>query len=614
MAVIRQLRRQQQQGVISPPGGEVMLRALTDSHPRYQEFLPRWTRFIDCYEGEHLERYLFQHLRESQKSIDMRRLRLYYLNYCQPVVDLYTHYIFAKPVVRKETPEELLRTPSYEGDVLENLGLGSLSELGDMPESPEASEWANWLRNVDRKGNSIDRYMADAARYAFTFGHVYIVVDMPRLPEGATIRSEADRLKYGQRPYLTTYFPSEMPDWGVDENGEFLWCRFREPLPEKNDPFSPRGGAPIARYGASAFVGSFGPSGRQTPGRYVGPERPMGRVDGIYRTWTRDAWFIHQVENGQAQEIGRGAHPCGRVPVVTLFNKRHSQYPSFGVSLIADICRINIAILNWSSLVDEEVYQKTLNILCMQRDREQKQEVTIGSDNVLEWEGTTAPFFLAPSTDPGAFIASMIDRARDEVYRLAKLGGGLGLVQPQKVPSGIAQAFEFNETNRTLAEHADEIEMAENQIHRIWHAWLGIEWQGTVDYPDDFSVESFADELDIVLKAKQTIRSPTFKREVEKRLVRKMLRNASPLLNQFISAEIEVMPELVITGFGPMYFDPTQQPAATPATAEEISRSPLTPNEDEEEAPAPPKKGEKRPSAKKAKGKNRDSAGDKGGK
>src|SRR5262245_17992731 len=79
-----------------------VLKALASVHPRYVEFCDRWQMYIDMYEGEHLMRYLKKHIRESQKSVDSRSSRLYYLNYCQPVVDLYTHYIFSKPVVRKE--------------------------------------------------------------------------------------------------------------------------------------------------------------------------------------------------------------------------------------------------------------------------------------------------------------------------------------------------------------------------------------------------------------------------------------------------------------------------------------------------------------------------------
>jgi hypothetical protein len=531
--------------------------------------------YIDMYEGEHLMRYLRKHIRESQKSVDARSSRLYYLNYCQPVVDLYTHYIFSKPIVRKENAQEILTTQAWEGDVADYEVLaGSPGEMGGVSLQNESSEWRKWLRDVDRNKSSIDRYMADASRYALIFGHVYILVDMPEL-RGVEIRSEQDRLDQNLRPYLTTYFPNEASDWAVDGDGKLVWIRFKEPLDEKFEPFKPRDPKEKGDNG-----GGYKLTGLST--------RMQGKVpDGKYITWTREGWIRHKVEEGKLTVEGQGVHPIGEVPVAVLYNKKYSQYAFFGTSLLSDIARLNVGILNWASLLDEEIYQKTLNILAVQRQREDRSEIVIGPDNVLEWDGATAPFFLAPSTDPGAFIASQIDRAREEIYRLAKLGGGLGLTTPQRTPSGTAQAFEFNETNRTLAERADEIQLAENTVHRYWHTWLGLEWEGTVDYPEDFSVESFADELDIAMKAKQQVRSPTFKREVERTLARKMLNNVSPAMLTLIGLEIDVMPELVMGPFGPMYFTPGEQPSSTPTTADEISRSPFDQSQEDEETPPP---------------------------
>jgi len=552
---------------------ETLLRALADQHPRYKEFNSRWQQYIDCYEGENLSRYMFRHLRESEESIKKRRERLYYLNFCQPVVDLYTHYIFSKPPVRKESAEEVLYARSFEGDILSSKELaGGYGELGGLPPSEEMSEWRMWMKDVDRQGNSIDRFMADTSRYAFIFGHVYIVVDMPYV-EAGSIATEQDRLNTGMRPYLAYYFPLDVPDFGVDDENRLVWIRFREPLPDKTDPFEIRDKIKKQK---SEFVRTN--VGLQKTPSSVVPE------DAIYRTWTRDSWFVHKVEEGNVELVRKGSHGLGEVPVVPLYHKRHSRFPAFGTSLLSDIARINVIISNWCSLIDEEIFQKTLNILCLQKGHDDKQEVVIGSDNVLEWEGGQAPFFLAPSTDPGSFISAMIEKMRDEIYRLAKLGGGLGLTTPQRTPSGIAQAFEFNETNRVLIERADEIERAENEVHRLWHKWLGLEWQGLVDYPEDFSVESFNDELDVALKAKQNVRSPTFKREVEKKLVRKMMQNVNPVLLNAIGVEIDILPELVIGPFGPMYFTPEQEPQATPTTSREISRSPLQEGGEEEDA------------------------------
>ena len=596
MAVVRPLRRRVPrtggpQAPVTPttPGtiDDQTQRALAEVHPRYVQFFPRWQKYLDLYEGTNLIKYIHKHLRESMESLKQRQERLYYVNYCKPVVQLYKHYIFSKPVVRKETPEEVLQTGSVEGDIADLQALaGGYSELGGLPPNPNESEWRNWLRDVDRRGNSIDRFMADSEQYALIFGHVYLLVDMPSAVD--RLQTEQDRMDQGLQPYVTMYYPTEAPDWGLDDFLRPTWIRFREPLPEKAGPFTPRD-----KTGQKTQTGSAA-----QPWYYPeAPRRQGSPPDGLYRTFTRMEWFVHHVEKGKVEMVNAGTHNLGEVPVVVLYCDQHSQYPFFGSSLISDIAGINEAILNWSSLVDEDIYQKVLNILCMQQGRENRKEIEIGSDNVLEYDlGTNAPFFLAPSTNPGQFIQSMVDQGREEIYRLAKLGGGLGLTVPQRTPSGIAQAFEFNETNRSLAERADEIERAENEVHRLWHLWLGYQWQGVVDYPDDFSVESLVDELDIIMKAKQQVRSPTFKRELEKKLSAKMMHNIGPGLKQVMSYEIDLLPELVMGPFGPMYYTPEQQPSATPTTAEEISRSPLeqTPEDAnaEGEAPGPAQPGD----------------------
>lgn len=173
----------------------------------------------------------------------------------------------------------------------------------------------------------------------------------------------------------------------------------------------------------------------------------------------------------------------------------------------------------------------------MQRSPTNPSEIIIGSNNTLEYDGAP-PFFLAPATDPGAFIQAQIEKAVQEIFRLAKLGGGLG-VEIQSQRSGIAHAYEFNETNRTLAEKADELEKAENLVHKYYHSWMQESWNGSVDYPDSFSVESFDVELNLANSAKQTISSETFHNEMDKRVVRKILHNINEEVLKTIIEEVK---------------------------------------------------------------------------
>jgi hypothetical protein len=202
---------------------------------------------------------------------------------------------------------------------------------------------------------------------------------------------------------------------------------------------------------------------------------------------------------------------------------------------------MNIQIMNWLSMLDEEIAQKTLNILTMQDDASGG-EVIIGSNNVLTYTGDTAPGFIAPASAPGELIAQSIINARDEIYRLAKLTGGVGVLK--EVRSGIAYSYEFQETEQTLADTADELEEAEIKIHRIWSKWLGTEWNGVIDYPDEFGIEDVLADISVLEKSIAIVTSPTFKAEVQKKIVPKILPKVSESVSNQIEEEIEALSEV----------------------------------------------------------------------
>lgn len=509
-------------------------RVLLATHVDYDLFSPSWKMYLETYQGIDILNYLHKHLRESKDSLVERKKRAYYLNYCEPVVDLYSHYIFSKQVSRKfdkdleeggiksaldqtygsESSSEDVEDPSR-GEGTEATGdeeapenLTPTNASCDGPIIPEgmAEEWEEWLDNVDRRGTSMDRFMAEASRYAFALGHVHILMDMPSTTKPIT--TEQERKDENIRPYLVMYYPQDMHNFAYDEFGELIWARFEEKPPAEKDPFK-------------LVNKSNEKTSNAQPSR--GQSAKANLKERYIVTWTRNEWFKHKVSQQGAIEVGRGKHPLKRVPVVTVYNNRHAKYKNFGKSLIKEIARINIAILNWASLLDEEIYQKCLNILCLSKQAVGG-ELVIGTNNTLEYDGQP-PFFLTPATDPGNFISMMMDKARDSIFTMAKLGGSMGAeLNVQK--SGLAHAYEFNETNRMLAEKASEFELCENNLHKLWFKYLGFEWKGSVDYPDTFSVETFDQDLQTAMSARDIIQSPTLQIELQKKAAAKILRNA----------------------------------------------------------------------------------------
>ena len=119
-----------------------------------------------------------------------------------------------------------------------------------------------------------------------------------------------------------------------------------------------------------------------------------------------------------AKVTGGDTHDLGVVPMVILRHMKKAKHAWFGVSMVKDIADINIGILNWSSLGDEEIFERCLNILAMERG-ESDQPLELSSANVLEYEpGTNKPDYLSPGTSPLDLIQKWMGEARDEIRRL----------------------------------------------------------------------------------------------------------------------------------------------------------------------------------------------------
>lgn len=477
--------------------------------------LPTWKKCVDFYEGTNLSLYIRRHARESIASHASRASTTTYRNFTQPVVDLYIHYIFSKQIVRAESEKQ------QSGQPRKSSGTGK-------------QEWVNFHTNVDRQGTPIDRFMAEVGRWAFIFGHSVVLVDLPRLKD-AQLRSEADRLKHNVRPYFSLYSPVDVTNWDEDHEGKLHWIRFREPLDGVIDPFHKRSREE-----------------EEQAGRVVDNlERPKSAR---FRTWTRDAWYLHELRGDNVKLVDSQPHWLGEVPAVFFYNRRLTRRRSMGLSLVSDIVGLNQEILNMDSLIAESVYQSVLNILVLGQQPEEEEEIIIGANNVLTYRGERAPYFLSPSTAPLDFMEQRVQRMREEIWRLAKLGGGLG-IEPRAAQSGVSLAFEFNESNRMLAERADELESGEFQLHRLWHRWFGREWEGLVNYPEEFSINSFEQEVAMLTSSKQVMRSPTFTRTLEKRVMKRLLPGIGKETIEAIEKEIDLIPDMVSTFTGPVFYD-----------------------------------------------------------
>lgn len=359
-------------------------------------------------------------------------------------------------------------------------------------------------KDADRRGTSYDLFIQQSATFAQVAGHTGILVDIPREPEGG-FANEAERKAANHRPYLTRIQAEQITDWELDEDDNFEWVKIL-----------------IAR-----------PQGRDwTVTADTDTEN--------YLIWRKDGWEEWQIQEKKARLVGSGENPLGVVPLVIVRNDRLLSHAWFGASAVRDIVDINGAILNWSSLGDEEIFERCLNVLAMEGDQDAVPQ-TLSHHNVLAFQNcNTAPYYLTPGDTPLKLIGDWIERGKDEIYRLAKLGGSTGLLGVREATSGVAYAFEFNETNQSLSKKAESLEQAERDVHKLLSMWAEEEIEAeSIRYPREFGVDDFLTELQVLLEGRTALTSKAARVELEKKVARKMFAKDPQELRQTIEEEIE---------------------------------------------------------------------------
>jgi hypothetical protein len=70
--------------------------------------------------------------------------------------------------------------------------------------------------------------------------------------------------------------------------------------------------------------------------------------------------------------------------------------------------------------------------------------------------------------------------------------------------SGVAMRTEFELLNAKISEIADNLELAEEQMWRLYAVYQGTEWTGMVDYPDSFNIQDVESDIAKLKVAKET--------------------------------------------------------------------------------------------------------------
>jgi len=447
-------------------------------HTIYKKNLGFWNFLMDSYEGgkDYIGEYIDnsrkvyaagQEVKTAQRTHLFKYKKERATDFKQRINMSY-YYNFCAPII------DIYTNHLFKNPIAENWG--SIDNLIEHRKD-----------NIDRMDSSIYEFRKEIADLSQIYGHCYVIIDKPN--PAMLIRTLQDQIDNSVFPYFTTFHPQQIVNWSLDIYGRPYWVLVREERDGNQDPFN---------YDVA------------------------NKSQINYRLWTTTEWILY---NADGEELRRATHNVGQVPIVCVVNKKSKKYKNFlGISAIADIVYIARDVYNSCSELRQILREQTFSILTIQGESSEYDEVTVGTSKALLYPPErNAPAFISPPGENARVMFEHIEKQVSAMFRLAKLEGGSAQFKGQNAveESGVSKAYDFNETNQALSDKADNLQDAESKIWKLFAKWENKEFDGSVIYPDEFSVQNLNSDLDEAEKMLKIALGKSFNLEIKKSIIKK---------------------------------------------------------------------------------------------
>ena len=355
-----------------------------------------------------------------------------------------------------------------------------------------------FLKDADLDGNSFNTVIAQAQNYASIYGHCFMMLDKPNF----TTQTMAQELDAEVRPYVSIVTPENVFDWNYE---------------------------------------------RQVNGRYVlNYMKIREEVDSEGGTYFR-LWYTDRIETvyvkseyDDPQTIDTVPNRLGKIPAVILFNSK-SHKRGIGMSDLTDIADLQKSIYNEYSEIEQLVRLTNHPSLV----KTPGVNASAGAGAIIEipeeMEPNLKPYLLQPSGQNLQAIMDSISTKVDAINRISHVGAVR--TTKQQIASGIALQTEFELLNARLSEKADHLQLAEEQIFKMFAEFQGKAFDGEINYPDSFNIIDYASALMFYQQAKAiNVGPPTLNKEIDKEIARSIVDDDEKLGTIFdeIEAKAEV--------------------------------------------------------------------------
>ena len=495
-------------------------------HPEYLEDEMYWYDWRDCYNGG--QRYVRRNLkkfstRESTEDFNTRKFFTPIPSYAKAAVNDVRNAIFQRlrDVSRRNGSENYMRS--------------SAGEIG----------------GVDNKGSSMQSFLGiDVLTELLVMGRVGVYIDMPQLSGTRTMADEGNT-----RPYCYMYHIEDILSWAVakpEEPGDFTALLLRDRGIDYNQGFAHGVCLPSGGYNRYRFMW-IDPNTRMVKMKLYDEQDNVINLDGnIVVANQNNAKKTGQIADDSIEIENQGGLDNETGVVNLELTRIPFTMPSVGSSLLKDICKHQVALLNLGSSDVSYALKANFPFYVEQRDTRNvghhlKQTVdddgtTVTSDNHKPGEEARTgsshgryydlkaqePSFIHPSSEPLLASIKLQEKLEDDIRKLVNLA--VQNKTGQRAISAEAMKLSDQGLEAGLSYIGLVLENAERQIAAHWAAYEskdpGQREIATIKYPDRYSLKNDEDrvkEATQLSKLMFTVPGKQVKKELSKNIVNALL-------------------------------------------------------------------------------------------
>ena len=293
-------------------------------------------------------------------------------------------------------------------------------------------------------------------------------------------QAQAEELAQDIRPYVTMFTPENVMDWKYERtaSGRFklVYLKVREAIEEISDT----------------------------------------EKETYYRIWREDSIESWKSMNEVDTFIERMDNTLGKIPAVFLPAQR-SVVRGVGISDLSDAAYMQKAIYQELSEIEQLIRISNHPTLV----KTYNTDASAGAGSVInmpdDMDSNMKPYQMQPSGQNLDAVRAAIEDKVQSINRMSHMGAVRGT--DAVTMSGVAMATEFQMLNAKLAEKADILELAEEQLWQLFAEWQEVTPDVEVFYPDAFDLRDYDKELVFLQQMRSSgVKSVTLMQEIDKQI------------------------------------------------------------------------------------------------